>query len=252
MPKSRKPSKKTYNRRRKVVRRRSKTLLGRKPYNAFDGPRTQNPLAMIKAQRNWLGESKRVLLKYCETIQLQSQTLLTAMGTPYYFAINDVFDPNFTGTGHQPRGFDQIAVLFKKYRVFGCRVAATFINPTTTTMWVGSHLLNSQQAVYTAGTSYDYVNEVVGTQTTKIPADTQQVDYDSGYVSIPALEGMSFLQWIADDGFDANVTGDPAAISKIGFFAGDWAGPGAVSAVTAVITMEFDVKFYSAATQATS
>lgn len=247
-----KASKKGYNKRRKVQKRRNKSLLGSKPASVFGGQRVQNPLQLIKAARNWLGESKRVMLKYTETIQLQSQTLLTAMGTPYYFSINDVQDPNFTGTGHQPRGFDQIAVLFKKFRVFGCRTTAQFFNPTTSTMWVGCHILNSQQAVYTAGTSYDYVNEVVGTQTAKIPLDTQQADYDTGYISIPALEGMSYLQWIADDGFDANVTGSPAALSKVGFFAGDWAGPGAVSAITAVITMEFDVKFYSAATQATS
>lgn len=38
------------------------------------------------------------------------------------FCLNDIFDPDTTGTGHQPRGYDTWAVTYNKYRVHACKV----------------------------------------------------------------------------------------------------------------------------------
>lgn len=222
------------------------------PVSSFQGPKISKPLPILKSRNNWLGESKFTSIVYAESVTVQSQSSLSAMGVPYYYALNDCFDPNFTGSGHQPRGFDQIAVLYKKYRVYSARVQVYLMNPTTATCWGGYHLLNSQQPVYTAGTAFDYTNEVPGTFCDKVPVDTQQLFYDSGKVPIWELEGMTYDQWHADDGFDANVGSSPAAISKSGFFIGDWAAPVGVSSMTLVVKIQYDVKFYSAATQSTS
>jgi len=35
----------------------------------------------------------------------------------YFFRANDAFDPNATGTGHQPMGFDQMMLLFEQFYV---------------------------------------------------------------------------------------------------------------------------------------
>lgn len=42
----------------------------------------------------------------------------------YLFRANDVFDPNYSGTGHQPRGFDQLMPLYNHFTVLGSK--ATF------------------------------------------------------------------------------------------------------------------------------
>jgi len=63
-------------------------------------------------------------LKYCDY-----QTLTTAAGPGfinYDWNLNGLFDPNLTGTGHQPRGFDQLAALYNRYRVFRTRWEITF------------------------------------------------------------------------------------------------------------------------------
>lgn len=246
------PAKKAYNKKRKGVARKNKSILGPRQTQAFAGPLVAQPLRELKASKNFLNESRTVRLQYCEQITLQSQTVLTAMGTPNYFGINDAFDPNNTGSGHQPRGYDQLTVMFNKYRVLGARVRVEFAVPTTTTMWVGLHLLNSQQAVYTAGTSHDYVAEVPGTQIFNVPQDSKQVIIDTGYIPIWELEGMTYPQWVGDDGFDANYNASPAAISKVGVFVGDWAAPASVSSLLAIVYIEYNVKFYSAKTVTTS
>jgi len=38
------------------------------------------------------------------------------------FDLASVYDPNTTGTGHQPRGLDQWTATYNKYRVHGCKV----------------------------------------------------------------------------------------------------------------------------------
>lgn len=231
--------------------RRAKGVLG--PFNPMSyQPLNVRPLSLLRAPRNFLGESRRVTLEYAESFVLQSQTLLSAMGTPQYFSLNDLFDPNYTGSGHQPRGFDQLTVMFQKYRVFRARAKFYFQLPTTDTAWCGYHLLNSQQAVYTAGTSFDYVNEVPGNIIQKLPKDTQLCFFDSGWVPIWQLEGLSYGSWKGDDGFDANWNASPAAISKLGVFVGDWAAPAGVTSVTCVMRIEYDALFYSAKTVTTS
>lgn len=47
---------------------------------------------------------KKVTLKYTEEVTLNPASGTTAM---YRFRANDLFDPNYESTGHQPRGFDQ-------------------------------------------------------------------------------------------------------------------------------------------------
>uniref|UniRef100_UPI004047EBBF hypothetical protein n=1 Tax=Aliarcobacter sp. TaxID=2321116 RepID=UPI004047EBBF len=44
----------------------------------------------------------------------------------YLFRCNSIFDPNYTGTGHQPLGHDQYANFYKKYVVMGATITATF------------------------------------------------------------------------------------------------------------------------------
>ena len=40
--------------------------------------------------------------------------------------MNSLFDPDFTGTGHQPYYFDQFATIYQRYTVIGSKLTATF------------------------------------------------------------------------------------------------------------------------------
>jgi len=49
-----------------------------------------------------------------------------AMIDNHIFSCNGVFDPDITGVGHQPKGFDQIMPLYDHYTVLKSRIACTF------------------------------------------------------------------------------------------------------------------------------
>lgn len=52
-------------------------------------------------------------LRYVESINMTPGTTL-----PYAFSTNSCFDPNTTGAGHQPYGFDQWAIIYNHYKVY--------------------------------------------------------------------------------------------------------------------------------------
>jgi len=66
-----------------------------------------------------LGQSQLVRHRYNEGIRMNTNA---GVASTYTFMLNSVYDPNHTGTGHQPIGFDQMAAIFQKYYVVGARV----------------------------------------------------------------------------------------------------------------------------------
>jgi hypothetical protein len=51
----------------------------------------------------------------------------------YVFSANGLFDPDITGTGHQPMGFDQLMLSYNHYTVTRARLVVTFHNLAATT-----------------------------------------------------------------------------------------------------------------------
>jgi len=49
----------------------------------------------------------------------------SGLGT-YIFSANSLYDPNTSGTGHQPLGFDQLAAIYNHYTVLKSRIKCQF------------------------------------------------------------------------------------------------------------------------------
>jgi len=62
-------------------------------------------------------DSVRVRLKYFEAIPLSTVVSTTAQA----WRLSSVFDPNLTGTGRQPNGYDEWSAFYARYRVWGGR-----------------------------------------------------------------------------------------------------------------------------------
>lgn len=62
-------------------------------------------------------------LRYSEPIQLD----LGGTGTygSYVFRANQLHDPNVSGTGHQPQGYDVLSAAYNYYEVLGCKIKIT-------------------------------------------------------------------------------------------------------------------------------
>lgn len=67
--------------------------------------------------------------KYAENITLTSTTGVTQA---FRWKANGMYDPNHTGTGHQPMFFDQLGAIYNHFTVIASKIRVQFI-PTTST-----------------------------------------------------------------------------------------------------------------------
>jgi len=65
--------------------------------------------------------------RYAQTFTLDGGT---GSASSFSIGLNDLYQP--IAGGHQPMGFDQMAALYQKYKVLGCKVTATFANISNT------------------------------------------------------------------------------------------------------------------------
>lgn len=98
--------------------------------------------------------TKRLI--YCETGLTISAT--APLANTYFFTANGMFDPNITGTGHQPMGFDEMMLMYEQYTVVSSKIsvhlinasgagltcaAGVYLSPDTTQITVPSRLLEN-------------------------------------------------------------------------------------------------------------
>ncbi len=67
-------------------------------------------------------------LRYSQTVALS--TTAGAITSTQVFRANDLYDPDFSGTGHQPMGFDQMMVWYNHFAVRRAKIIVNFKNTT--------------------------------------------------------------------------------------------------------------------------
>jgi hypothetical protein len=90
-------------------------------------------LYKYKAVMTPLPSTQKVMLKYSDFLSF------TPNGAPtnYIYSCNNLYDPNVTGVGHQPRGFDQLMALYDHFVVISAVAEVTFYNGTALPMVCG-------------------------------------------------------------------------------------------------------------------
>jgi len=84
-------------------------------------------------------ETKTVKLKYCDYFTIDPQTG-GSLGS-YLFRANSIYDPNYTGTGHQPLGYDQWAGLYNHYTVISSKINISIIPNLTTSQYLPGNVV---------------------------------------------------------------------------------------------------------------
>lgn len=59
-------------------------------------------------------------------------TCTSGVQSQYVFRLNSIYDPDYTGTGHQPMYRDQFVALYNQYAVISSKIKYTVINTTAT------------------------------------------------------------------------------------------------------------------------
>lgn len=76
------------------------------------------------------------------------------------FSANSLFDPDVTGAGHQPRGYDQLATMYEYYLVNKATAYVQFVaGPTATGQPMTVCLSLSDQSAPYSSSIYDYTEQ---------------------------------------------------------------------------------------------
>lgn len=120
--------------RRPVSQRRSiKRQRKAKPYKrTFTPPRSRsNGSTMVPGRITGLSshdfgfpDRLKTKLQYQDVVQLAASA-----GSPavWQFRMNSLFDPDYSGTGHQPQWYDQLSAVYSNYKVLGSKITCVFI-----------------------------------------------------------------------------------------------------------------------------
>lgn len=184
-----------------------------------------------------------------------------ALGTPgvspaavkHRFTVNGCYDPDITGTGHQPYQWDQMTQIYTKYLVRSAYVDITFNNPSAAGMWVGWTVhTNTTSNDDPAGQELSSLSE--RPNYTCVPlssAGSQQVTCRMR-IPINVLFGISQAQYQAlPDLYGAAYNANPISMIYLDLFLVDPNSLVAAQYVRAVGRIVYDIQFfdYAAPTQ---
>jgi len=147
-------------------------------------------------------------MKYADTFQITS-----GGGSLYRFNLNSIFDPNRTGTGHQPYGRDTLASLYNRYRVFKVAYALTWFNSTNAVKAAVCPANNEMGA----STVSEIIENPMSKWGIQFPGGSQKTV--SGVIDLPSLMGRTKAQYMADDRYQAEQTTSPGELAILNIFA---------------------------------
>lgn len=154
-----------------------------------------------------LGGTQKVTMRYSDYFQLNPGVV----GAPgfYCFSLNGLYDPNITGVGHQPRGFDQLMSMYDHYTVIGATVEL-YIHGASSAPAGGriiSCVTDSATSIYT---TYDDIWEYPTAKVTNISAhDGGQA---TGYqvISVNPNEFLGRSKPLADPQLKGSASANPS------------------------------------------
>jgi len=179
-----------------------------------------------------VGQRMRTTLRYSETYQRTGLAVYD-----YQFRLNSLFDPNYTGGGHQPKGFDQLAAFYQRYRVYNVRWE---VLQWSTNSAMASHLV---VVPTNSSTSYtDASDAIEATYAKHTITYMYQPKKLAGVVGLAALNGKTHVAYASDDTTQALVSTNPSEVLNLHVFSEALDGSTTL-VLYQTVTLLYDVEF---------
>lgn len=126
----------------------------------------------------------------------------------YKFNLNSLWDPNRTGVGGQPYSFDTMATLYNRYRVISCGWRIQCMRDSAgIAIQLGGVPSNEDLTI----SSMSQLRELPRAKYILQNPGAQVVTL-KGKSYLPSLVGRTKAQYMADDSYQAQVTGSPGEL----------------------------------------
>lgn len=150
----------TSRRTRKQSFRRRSSRRGRSRYNASASTRMVTPRGRSGVNLRALGLPSSMIAHLVYRDYGNKSPTVAAVGTQQY-NLSSCYDPDFTGSGTQPRYFDQLctSTLYSRFLVYRADVTVTFRNRGSSDAICGVRILDSSSVPWSTGQDVFYAGE---------------------------------------------------------------------------------------------
>lgn len=188
---------------------------------------------VVNLADNGVPSTIKAKLRYSESISL---TPSAGAITGSIFQLNSLYDPDYTGTGHQPYTFDQRIAMHDHYTVIGGRVSITFL-PTGNHYFCGLNIRDQNTAI----TDSKYFFETPRSQARLMSASA--TDPITLHASWKGSDFFGTSTFIGKDPYRGTVSASPLEGIFAGVYVGSFDGFSTTGTVSAIVRITFDSVF---------
>lgn len=199
-------------------------------------------VGLVRQPRFILGKTQKGTLRYAEKISIVGSAVEGSLKT-HVFSANGCYDPNITGIGHQPRGFDQLMSLYDHYTVIKSTIAVRFLNDSNARPYCAIAVRDDNSVFADLQSVNEYGDKVMSTKPIVRFSDTcsDTTAYLSTKTSIGSFLGRGDV--LSDPELKGSVTGNPAEQVYYHVIVGDPHQTTGTS-VKVLVTVTYDVIFH--------
>ena len=188
----------------------------------------------------------RTTLRYCEFLTI---TCTAGALSRYEFLGNGLYDPNFTGTGHQPLGFDQLIAIYSYAVVHGCKAICTAsVASGYEQMYV---LLQQGPSVLSAPADFGQAVEKCPTDEWSLVTPFSDAARLRANGTTEEFLGVPLSQQLAESSLYSSSASNPSLIWYVRVYTQPTDGA-STSYLRVLVELEFDVTFVKPVTAAAS
>lgn len=192
-------------------------------------------------------------LSYATYHALASQAVTGLFGASQDFALGGLYDPDVTGAGHQPYGFDQLMALYARYKVLAVTVSITAYSASSDSCVLAALVMASTDAATLVSQSLSTILERPGAICIKVPPTGTLPARVSKKWTIAQLDGLTTEQHRAVlEDYSGTVAANPTFTPKLKIALVDQSAPAGAQSCWADVHFLFDVEFYDRIIQAAS
>lgn len=184
--------------------------------------------------------SKYCKLRYSQLVVLTTGTA-GVFGTEQVFNLNSLYDPDFSGLGHQPYGFDQMAALYRFYKVNGVLIQMSIFEPSNDDLVFGACVQPSTATTTITGNVLDTIQEQQTSLTRYVSNTGSQKAYIKQFFRINVIEGLTKLQF-SDQDYAAEINANPYKTPYLRMAVGS-SGANSGHTVKVMLTLTYYCKF---------
>lgn len=186
-------------------------------------------------------KSRLAKLRYVDQVRLEPGL---ASQLTHSFRANSLFDPDYSGVGHQPMYFDQFSALYNHYTVLGSKISIRVL-PEESTMTAAPYdiyvgvLLDDDVASIPTGTAMMEQKLCKWRYMPGITNGGTRARHLSTTYSAKKFHGVKDV--VDNDRLQAAITANPAEVAFFNVFAGSFQGN--PQTVSMIVTIEYIARF---------